>query len=325
MEPGAAGMLRPGAGPGHARPRRAGGCQGGLLKALASVTADPGGAPVQATPVLDWLLFHRFRAGFGGRVRFIVSGGAPLSTGVAEYLAATLCCPVFQARRRPAAPPRLCSQARWAPGACSCRQARCQLELWQQREERSPLQQVEQGVSCARMVCMAPVLGTAAAAHSALPGPSSSRTPLFWIHALRCLVLCVQGYGLTETCAASFLALARQSNTGTVGPPTSRAPRRDLAFWSPVLCKLTGGAVLAWGVCSRPRSDDVREPISLLTCLRTRRQRWSCALRAPRSWATTRSARRRGARSACAGRSCSAATTRTRRRPRRPLVRPRRL
>jgi len=158
MEPGAAGMLRPGAGPGHARPRRAGGCQGGLLKALASVTADPGGAPVQATPVLDWLLFHRFRAGFGGRVRFIVSGGAPLSTGVAEYLAATLCCPVFQARRRPAAPPRLCSQARWAPGACSCRQARCQLELWQQREERSPLQQVEQGVSCARMVCMAPVL-----------------------------------------------------------------------------------------------------------------------------------------------------------------------
>lgn len=32
-----------------------------------------------------------------------------------------------------------------------------------------------------------------------------------------------QGYGLTETCAASFLALARPSNTGTVGPPTSRA------------------------------------------------------------------------------------------------------
>ena len=32
-----------------------------------------------------------------------------------------------------------------------------------------------------------------------------------------------QGYGLTETCAASFLALAKPSNTGTVGPPTSRA------------------------------------------------------------------------------------------------------
>jgi len=67
-------------------------------------TADPRGATTQATPVLDWLLFHRFRAGFGGRVRFIVSGGAPLSTGVAEYLAATLCCPVFQARPRPPGP-----------------------------------------------------------------------------------------------------------------------------------------------------------------------------------------------------------------------------
>lgn len=31
-------------------------------------------------------------------MRFIVSGGAPLSTGVAEFLAVALCCPVFQAR-----------------------------------------------------------------------------------------------------------------------------------------------------------------------------------------------------------------------------------
>ena len=53
---------------------------------------------LQATPLLDYLLFHRFRAGFGGRVRFIVSGGAPLSTGVAEFLSVALCCPVFQAR-----------------------------------------------------------------------------------------------------------------------------------------------------------------------------------------------------------------------------------
>ena len=30
-----------------------------------------------------------------------------------------------------------------------------------------------------------------------------------------------QGYGLTETCAASFVALPRQDNSGTVGPPTA--------------------------------------------------------------------------------------------------------
>ena len=29
-----------------------------------------------------------------------------------------------------------------------------------------------------------------------------------------------QGYGLTETCAASFIALPAQDNSGTVGPPT---------------------------------------------------------------------------------------------------------
>ena len=52
----------------------------------------------QATPLLDYVLFNRFRTGFGGRVRFIVSGGAPLSTSVAEFLAVALCSPVFQAR-----------------------------------------------------------------------------------------------------------------------------------------------------------------------------------------------------------------------------------
>lgn len=29
----------------------------------------------------------------------------------------------------------------------------------------------------------------------------------------------MQGYGLTETCAASFLALPRKGHSGTVGPP----------------------------------------------------------------------------------------------------------
>ena len=31
----------------------------------------------------------------------------------------------------------------------------------------------------------------------------------------------MQGYGLTETCAASFISLPQQDNSGTVGPPTA--------------------------------------------------------------------------------------------------------
>ena len=52
---------------------------------------------LQATPLLDRYIFSTFKSAFGGRVRFIVSGGAPLSTHVEEYLAVTLCTPVFQA------------------------------------------------------------------------------------------------------------------------------------------------------------------------------------------------------------------------------------
>ena len=55
--------------------------------------------PDQATPLLDRYLFSTFKAAFGGRVRFIVSGGAPLSSHVEEYLATTLCTPVFQVGR----------------------------------------------------------------------------------------------------------------------------------------------------------------------------------------------------------------------------------
>lgn len=54
---------------------------------------------VQAAPLLDKLLFKPFKAAFGGRVRFIVSGGAPLASHVEDYLQAALCCPVFQVYR----------------------------------------------------------------------------------------------------------------------------------------------------------------------------------------------------------------------------------
>ena len=55
---------------------------------------------LQATPLLDKYLFSAFKSAFGGRVRFIVSGGAPLSTQVEEYLATVLCTPVFQVHPR---------------------------------------------------------------------------------------------------------------------------------------------------------------------------------------------------------------------------------
>lgn len=52
---------------------------------------------MQSAPLLDKLLFKTFKQAFGGRVRFIVSGGAPLASHVEDFLAVTLCAPVFQA------------------------------------------------------------------------------------------------------------------------------------------------------------------------------------------------------------------------------------
>jgi hypothetical protein len=71
-------------------------------------------APGQATPLLDHYLFSTFKGAFGGRVRFIVSGGAPLSSHVEEYLATALCTPVFQARACLGSPcPAACMPACW--------------------------------------------------------------------------------------------------------------------------------------------------------------------------------------------------------------------
>lgn len=50
----------------------------------------------QAAPWLDALVFNSVKKGFGGRMRFVVSGGAPLSAKVQEFLQITLCCPVLQ-------------------------------------------------------------------------------------------------------------------------------------------------------------------------------------------------------------------------------------
>ena len=44
---------------------------------------------VQATPLLDLLVFRPIRALLGGRVRAIMSGGAPLAPDTHDYLKAT--------------------------------------------------------------------------------------------------------------------------------------------------------------------------------------------------------------------------------------------
>ncbi|KAK9837730.1 hypothetical protein WJX74_003888 [Apatococcus lobatus] len=88
------------------------------------LTAIHQGKPLaEASPFWDANMFRRFQDKLGGKVRFIISGGAPLALKVEEFLMTVLCCPVLQ------------------------------------------------------------------------------------------------GYGLTESCAASFLALPRKGHAGTVGPP----------------------------------------------------------------------------------------------------------
>lgn len=58
----------------------------------------------QATPLLDRYLFSTFKKAFGGRLRFIVSGGAPLSGSVEDYLVVALSVPVLQVRAALALP-----------------------------------------------------------------------------------------------------------------------------------------------------------------------------------------------------------------------------
>ena len=54
---------------------------------------------LQASPLMDRIVFKKTKAAFGGRVRFVVSGGAPLGPSVEEFLHIALCCPVLQVRQ----------------------------------------------------------------------------------------------------------------------------------------------------------------------------------------------------------------------------------
>eukprot|EP00201_Polytomella_parva_P016462 CAMPEP_0175058366 /NCGR_PEP_ID=MMETSP0052_2-20121109/11809_1 /TAXON_ID=51329 ORGANISM="Polytomella parva, Strain SAG 63-3" /NCGR_SAMPLE_ID=MMETSP0052_2 /ASSEMBLY_ACC=CAM_ASM_000194 /LENGTH=825 /DNA_ID=CAMNT_0016323741 /DNA_START=125 /DNA_END=2598 /DNA_ORIENTATION=- len=49
-----------------------------------------------ASPLADRLVFHRIKRRLGGRVRVLVSGGAPLSPHIEEFMRVALCAPVVQ-------------------------------------------------------------------------------------------------------------------------------------------------------------------------------------------------------------------------------------
>lgn len=51
---------------------------------------------LQMSPLIDRTILKTVKQAFGGRVRFVVSGGAPLGPSVEEFLNITLCCPVLQ-------------------------------------------------------------------------------------------------------------------------------------------------------------------------------------------------------------------------------------
>jgi len=50
----------------------------------------------QASPFFDMLVFSKVAARLGGKVKIVISGGAPLSAHVEEFLRVAMCCPVVQ-------------------------------------------------------------------------------------------------------------------------------------------------------------------------------------------------------------------------------------
>ena len=46
--------------------------------------------------IYDTLIFNKVKEGFGGRVKIMVSGGAPIKTETAEFMKAIMCCPLIE-------------------------------------------------------------------------------------------------------------------------------------------------------------------------------------------------------------------------------------
>ena len=55
-----------------------------------------GKSQANASPIFDKIVFSKVAARLGGKVKAIVSGGAPLSAHVEEFLRVAMCCPVVQ-------------------------------------------------------------------------------------------------------------------------------------------------------------------------------------------------------------------------------------
>lgn len=51
---------------------------------------------MQAAPLFDKLVFSKVKQRLGGRVKLILTGGAPLARHVEDFLKVTMCCPVVQ-------------------------------------------------------------------------------------------------------------------------------------------------------------------------------------------------------------------------------------
>ena len=51
---------------------------------------------LQASPFFDRLVFNKIKGRLGGRVRIIVTGGAPLAAHTEEFLKVAMCAPVVQ-------------------------------------------------------------------------------------------------------------------------------------------------------------------------------------------------------------------------------------
>jgi len=64
----------------------------GLKAKLSNLASD--GDPTHA--VYDRLVFNKFRAAVGGKVRFCLSGSAPISKDVINFLKVALCCPIYE-------------------------------------------------------------------------------------------------------------------------------------------------------------------------------------------------------------------------------------
>jgi len=46
--------------------------------------------------IYDQLIFNKIRESFGGRIRFMITGSAPISTTLMDFLKITFCCPIIE-------------------------------------------------------------------------------------------------------------------------------------------------------------------------------------------------------------------------------------